>query len=122
MYILASLGSIALILIVLWDAFEVIVLPRRVTRKFRLTRLFYRNTWKPWAAAAQRGSKVGRRGLLLSLYGPASLLFLLSLWASGLILGFACLHQALGTPIKMEGENATFLAYFYFSGSTFFTL
>jgi hypothetical protein len=122
MYILASLGSIALILIVLWDAFEVIVLPRRVTRKFRLTRLFYRNTWKPWAAAARRVSKVGRRELLLSFYGPVSLLFLLSLWAAGLILGFACLHQALGTPIKMEGENATFLAYFYFSGSTFFTL
>src|ERR1051326_6806687 len=122
MYILAAIGSIALILIVLWDAFEVIVLPRRVTRKFRLSSLFYRNTWKPWAAAARRVSKVGRRELLLSFYGPVSLLFLLSLWAAGLILGFASLHQAFGTPIKMEGESATFLAYFYFSGSTFFTL
>jgi hypothetical protein len=122
MHILAAVASIALILIVLWDAFEVIILPRRVTRKLRLTRFFYRSTWKPWAAAMRRISKVSRRELLLSFYGPVSLLFLLSLWAVGLILGFAFLHQALRTPIKLEGEGATFLSYFYLSGSTFFTL
>jgi hypothetical protein len=122
MQILAALASIALILIVLWDAFEVIILPRRVTRKFRLARFFYRNTWKPWAAAARRMSKVTRREVLLSFYGPVSLLALLSFWAAGLILGFAFLHLALETPIKMEGEHAGFLPYLYFSGSTFFTL
>ncbi len=122
MHILAALGSIGMILIVLWDAFEVIILPRRVTRKFRLTRMFYRSTWKPWAAAASRIGKVSRRELVLSFYGPVSLLFLLSLWASGLIFGFGCLHQSLQTPIKMEDGSQGFLAYLYFSGSTFFTL
>src|SRR2546422_11719550 len=122
MQILATLGSIALILVVLWDAFEVIILPRRVTRRFRLTRFFYRTTWKPWAAAARRMSKSNRRELLLSFYGPVSLLFLLSLWAAGLILGFACLHRSLEIPIKMEDGGTGFLTYLYFSGSTFFTL
>jgi hypothetical protein len=120
MHILAAAASIVLILTVLWDAFEVIVLPRRVTRKFRLARFFYRSTWKPWAAAARRMSTVSRRETLLSFYGPVSLLFLLSLWAVGLVLGFTFLHQALRTPIKIEGESTTFLSYFYFSGSTFF--
>src|SRR6266567_3352222 len=105
MHILAAAASVALILIVLWDAFEVIILPRRVTRKFRLTRFFYRSTWKPWAAAARRMSTVSRRERLLSFYGPVSLIFLLSLWAAGLILGFACFHMAVGTPIKMDGES-----------------
>jgi hypothetical protein len=122
MHILAALGSIALILVVLWDAFEVIILPRRVTRKFRLARAFYRNTWRPWAAAVRRISKISRREALLSFYGPVSLLALLGLWATGLIFGFAFLHRALETPIKMEGESVGFLAYLYFSGSTFFTL
>lgn len=45
MTILAAILGVALICIILWDAFETIVLPRRVTRKIRLTRLFYRNTW-----------------------------------------------------------------------------
>src|SRR5438874_11916154 len=106
MHILGAAGSVAMILVVLWDAFEVIILPRRVTRKFRLARFFYRNTWKPWAAAARRMSKVGRREILLSFYGPVSLLALLSFWAAGLILGFAFLHLALETSIKMEGEHA----------------
>src|SRR5437773_8485770 len=122
MYLLAAAASIGLILIILWDAFEVIILPRRVTRKFRLTRFFYRGTWRPWAAVVRRMSRVARRELLLSFYGPVSLLFLLSLWAVGLIFGFACLHQALMTPLKMDDESAGFLSYFYFSGSTFFTL
>src|SRR5438132_8815902 len=121
-HILAAIGSIALILIVLWDAFEVIILPRRVRRKFRLTRFFYRSTWKPWSAAAKRISSNDRRELLLSFYGPVSLLFLLSLWAAGLILGFACLHRSLKIPMKIQDGSTGFLTYIYFSGSTFFTL
>ena len=122
MHILGAIGSIAMILVVLWDAFEVIILPRRVTRKFRLTRIFYRSTWRPWAAVASRISKISRRELVLSFFGPVSLLFLLSLWAAGLILGFSCLHQSLNTPLKVEEGTPGFLHYFYFSGSTFFTL
>jgi hypothetical protein len=122
MQILAAAGSLAIILVVLWDAFEVIILPRRVTRKFRLTRFFYRSTWKPWSAIAKRISATGRRELVLSFYGPVSLLFLLSMWAAGLILGFALLHRSLGTPMKMQDGGSGFPLYFYFSGSTFFTL
>jgi len=122
MHILAAVGSIALILVVLWDAFEVIILPRRVTRKFRLTRFFYRSTWIPWSAAARRMPKSNRRDLLLSFFGPVSLLFLLSLWATGLILGFACLQRSLQIPLKIEDGSTGFLTYLYMSGSTFFTL
>src|SRR5213075_1755822 len=53
---------------------------------------------------------------------PVSLLFLLSLWAAGLILGFAALHRSLGTPMKVSDGTISFLTYLYFSGSTFFTL
>src|SRR5213594_461064 len=120
--ILAAIGSIALILIVLWDAFEVIILPRRVRRKFRLTQFFYRGTWQPWSAAAKRISSNDRRELFLSFYGPVSLLFLLSMWAAGLVLGFAFLHRALAIPMKMQEGSTSFLIYLYFSGSTFFTL
>jgi Ion channel len=122
MQILAALGSIALILIVLWDAFEVIILPRRVTRKFRLARLFYRGSWKPWSAIVKRMAKGHRREALLSFYGPVSLLLLLTLWASGLILGYACLHRSLRTPLKMEDGSQGFMTYLYLSGSNFFTL
>jgi hypothetical protein len=47
--ILAVIFGVVLIAVVLWEGFETIILPRRVTRRFRMTRLFYRCTWLPWA-------------------------------------------------------------------------
>jgi len=122
MNLLEVAASIGLILIVLWDAFEVIILPRRVTRKFRLARLFYRSTWKPWAKLSRQWAPGNRRELFLSFYGPVSLILLLGVWACGLILGFALLHWSIGTALKLPGGETTFFSYFYFSGSTFFTL
>ena len=122
MQVLAVLGSIALILVVLWDAFEVIILPRRVTRRFRLARLFYRSTWVPWKWSAQRVKSRSRREVFLSFYGPVSLVFLLSVWAVGIILGFALLHESLDTPIRIDEGGHGFFTDLYLSGSTFFTL
>ena len=45
--VLAAFGLL-LLTTILWDAFETIILPRRVTRLFRLARFFYRSTWRPW--------------------------------------------------------------------------
>ena len=42
---LVAIAGILLVLIILWDAFETIILPRRVTRRLRLTSLFYRSMW-----------------------------------------------------------------------------
>src|SRR5205085_330683 len=119
---LATTGSIALIFLILWDAFEVVILPRRVTRKFRLARLFYRSTWRPWAIIARRMPPGNRRELFLSFYGPVSLILLLGIWAFGLILGFALLHLSIHTTMRMPENEPTFLSYLYYSGSTFFTL
>src|ERR1051325_4561119 len=51
--VLAFLG-VLLILIILWDAFETIILPRRVARRLRLTSLFYRSVWWPWSSLTER--------------------------------------------------------------------
>jgi len=45
MSILTLLAALVLIAGVLWDAFETIILPRRVRRKVRITRAFYQLTW-----------------------------------------------------------------------------
>lgn len=118
----AVIAGILLIAIVLWDAFETIILSRRVSRKFRLARLFYRLTWTPWRALALRMRPGNPRENYLGIYGPLSLIFLLATWAFGLIFGFALrswgLDAALAAPPGLEG----FFAHFYLSGSSFFTL
>jgi hypothetical protein len=111
-----------LIAIVLFDAFETIILPRRVTRRFRLTALFYRFTWRPWSAIARRIRKPRRREAYLSYYGPLSTLLLLSVWSAGIILGFAGIHWAIETPLNAPEKVVDFRTYLYMSGTDYFTL
>ena len=122
MFIFATIAGIVVILAVLLDAFETVVLPRRVRRKFRITVWFYRNTWIPWRKITGRIKSPGRRENFLGYFGPLSLLFLLALWASGLIFGFALLQYGAGEHVMLGNEPATFGRVVYLSGSTFFTL
>ncbi|MFY9556683.1 MAG: potassium channel family protein [Blastocatellia bacterium] len=114
--------SLFLIFAVLLDAFEAIVLPRRVTRQFRLTRFFYQAAWSPSAALARHISSSSRREAFLGFFGPLSLILLLSIWAVGLIMGFGALHWSLGSPIHLVEGSESFWSYVYLSGTTFFTL
>jgi hypothetical protein len=120
--IFAVFLGVSLIVLVLWETFETIVLPRRVTRQFRLTRMFYRSTWKPWVALATlRGSKK-KRDSLLSYYGPLSLLLLLAFWAFTLVLGFGLLHYGLQDKLSGALFASDFGNALYLSGTTLFTL
>jgi Ion channel len=122
MWVLTAAVSVLLIVLVLWDAFEAMLLPRRVTRQFRFARLFYVYSWRPWAALAGMMRLGKRRNAFLSLYGPLSILGLFSLWAAGLIAGFALLQWSLGSPLHTLDGHYNLGDYGYFSGVTFFTL
>lgn len=116
--ILGALGIFA----VLWETFETIVLPRRVTRQFRMTRLFYRWTWVPWRAlAALRGSKK-KRDAMLSYYGPLSLLMLFAFWGVSLLFSFALIHYGDGARLSGAVTASRFGSALYLSGTTLFTL
>jgi len=118
----ASLCGIVLIVVVLWEGFETIVLPRRVTRRFRMTRFFYRRTWLPWVRMVNAFIPQRRRETWLSFFGPLSLILLLSVWAGGLIIGFALLHWGIGSAIVTHDGSSGLLVDLYLSGTTFFTL
>lgn len=122
MALLIGFFGVLLITGVLWDVFETIVLPRRVTRRVRLTRLFYRFTWSPWWAVARAIRKNKRRETFLGIYGPLSLLVLLTVWAASVVFGFALMHWAIGSRMGTVNSGASFFIDFYYSGTTFFTL
>src|SRR2546425_11936368 len=122
MQILSAIAGVIVILVVLLDAFETIVLPRRVRRQFRLTAWFYRRTWIPWRRLASRIGSASRRENFLGYFGPLSLILLLVFWAFGLIFGFALLQYGVGEHVVLGNERVTFGTVFYLSGETFFTL
>ena len=117
---LALLVGVLLLVLVLQDAFEVMLLPRRVQRRLRFVRLYFRQTWRLFAAFTRGMSDGGRREGLLSVYGPLSMVLLFGIWAVGLIIGCGLIHWALHAG---AGDKAlTLLDAIYLSGVTFFTL
>jgi hypothetical protein len=121
-HILVAIVGLLIIASVLLDAFETVVLPRRVQRAFRLTSWFYRHTWVPWVRLSRAIKTPSRREAFLSYFGPLSLIGLLAIWAIGLIFGFAVLQSGFGDHFRLGGEPITFRILLYHSGETFFTL
>jgi len=108
--------------IVLLDAFQTIILPRRAAGRLRLTRIFYILTWIPWRFVATRIHHPRKRETALSFYGPLSLIFLLVVWACGMVFGFSLIYYALGNPFNDASHRLGYLSGLYVSGTSFFTL
>ena len=119
--LLGAVGCI-LILVVLWDVFETIILPRRVSRRIRLARLFYLGSWRLVSGVARRMRPGKLRERYLGFFGPLSLLMLFVVWGIGLIVGFALIHWSIGSAISLASGTPSFRTDLYFSGTTFFTL
>ena len=122
MRIFTMAAGIVCLFAVLLDAFQTIILPRRATGRFRLTRIFYRLTWWPWVFFTKLLHNPRRRESAFSYYGPLSLIFLLAAWAGAMICGFALVYYALGSPFTDMMNQAGLRSDLYVSGTTLFTL
>jgi hypothetical protein len=108
---------------VLWEVFETMVVPRLISRGFRLTRLYFRSTWRVWSAIGRRIPLLERRELDLAIFGPLALLGMLTFWALLLIWAFALVLWGLGSPLADPSTRpARFGSDLYFSSTTFLTL
>ncbi len=123
MQAIALVAGVLCLFGVLLDAFQTIILPRRATGRFRITRIFYIFTWRPWAFFARRIRHPRRRDTVFSYYGPLSLILLLMVWAASMVVGFALIFFALGSPFNdPSAAHAGFRSDLYVSGTTIFTL
>ncbi len=120
--LIAAASGFLVIAFVLWDAFETILLPRRIPSGLRISRLVLRGLWGGWSAIARRIVQRNARENVLSLYALLSLIGLLVVWAAGLIVGFACIQWAFGSRLETLGGPVGFRTDLYMSGTTFFTL
>jgi hypothetical protein len=118
----AFFTGVAILIIVIWDAFEVIILPRRVTRRFRLSQLFYKNSWRIWKLVARCLPAKKVRESAFGIFGPISLLILVAIWAVGLVLSFGLMQYGAGSAVNVSGNNTGIWTDLYLSGTTFFTL
>jgi Ion channel len=127
-HVAAFIAGLFCCLSVALDAFETIILPRRPTGRFQITRLFILSTWAPWVLIAERARNPKVREQIYSIYGPLALLLLLLLWAVLLITGFALFYFSMRSPfgdamlLHVGSAWAQFGTDLYVSGTTLFTL
>jgi voltage-gated potassium channel Kch len=112
--------AIAILSIVLFEGFETIILPRSVSRGFRLTRFFFIILWGIWRKLAMLIKDESSREGFIAYFGPLSLILILILWASLLVIGFACIQEAHGFNNMTHAHSMFDIV--YFSGVTFTTL
>lgn len=120
--ILVGIAALAIISATALDAFEVMILPRRVARRLRLATIINLLAWTPWSLIGRRIKNRNRRENFLGVYGPVGLIVLLMIWAAGLIVGYALLQWAFGSAFAAPEKNPSFGTDLYVSGTTFFTL
>ena len=111
--------SILLLILTLYEVFEVMLLPRRVRRRLRFVRAYFDGTWKMWRALGQRMTPGEGRETFLGVYGPLSLVLLLALWGATLTFEFAGFEWALS---RARLHPPTFGTTLYMSGATLLTL
>jgi hypothetical protein len=104
------------------DGFETIILPRKVSRMFSLSNLFYSSAWALWSLPTRKMHGGNRREFYLSYFGPLSLILLLVLWAILLVVGYGLLGWGCGFALISPEKPPTFETYIYLSGVTFITL
>jgi hypothetical protein len=121
-HLLAFVVGTSIVLSIMWDAFETLVLPRTPRRRLRLTRGFYRVTWRLWAASARCIRSHDRREQYLAVYGPLSVFVLLNIWAAGLVVGFALLQWSQRELLVNVHGVAHFSDDLYMSATTLFAL
>ena len=120
MRVVATIVGLLLIAVVLWETFETLVLPRRVSRRVRLTRFYFRWSWGVWKWIG--GERTGPlEETYLSIYAPLSLLWLFVWWAAGVVMGFALVAWGIEAAVRAEG-TVRFGTYLYYSATTFVTL
>jgi len=117
--LLTLAAGLALIALMLQDAFEVMLLPRRVRRRWRLMGIFFHAAWAIWAGTARRITPRSERERFLSLFGPISLVGLFSIWSAGLVAGFGLVFWSLERHLPSHYDLGS---YFYMSGATLVTL
>ena len=120
--VLVSVIAVLLIFRVFVDIFTVIIQPRYVTKTPQSAVLIYRLFWAPCARVARRIRSPYRREAFLRFYGPLGMLFLLGVWAMGLIVSFAMLQWSFGSALTTPTGPSNFGIDLYMSGTTFFTL
>ncbi len=109
---IAFIVGTALLVLVAWDLFQTIVVPRPTPGRFRLGRYVVRGAWRFFRVLGRR-SDGGTRDTLLGLFAPAATLALLATWLVALVVGYGLVLFAIRdqlSPIPQDVGTTSYYA------------
>jgi ion channel len=103
-------------LIIFYDVFKSIVLPRPAINKFIFIRRVFFTLWSLWRLVGERIENQGRREGWLATFAPIGALMMFIIWGGALILAYALIFDGLRDEVRpVPGD---FLESLYFSATT----
>jgi hypothetical protein len=108
--------GLALVLVIFYDLFQSVVLPRPAINKLATVRYLLRAAWWSWKWVGERISLLPRRERWLATYGPIAVLQSFVVWGLGLVLGYGLIIDGLRDEIHPVSDS--FGTSLYFSATT----
>jgi hypothetical protein len=97
---LEIVAGVLVVLVVFYDLFQSVVLPRPAVGKVQLARILIRPAWLVWRWVSRRTSRIERSEARLASFAPIALLGLFVVWALALTLGYGLLISGLGDEFR----------------------
>jgi hypothetical protein len=116
-------GGLLLVVIILYDVFLTVVVPRRAPRtgqRLRVSGYLISGLWSVWRWTGLRQSSSERREAILGSFGALAVMLLLAAWIAALVVGYGLLLDALRDQVRPQPEDLG--AALYFAGTALLTL
>jgi hypothetical protein len=121
--VLEGTGGLLLVVVILYDVFLTVVVPRRAPQTGHLLRVsgyLVPGLWSVWRWTGLRQTSADRREAILGSFGALVVMLLLVAWIAALVIGYGLLFDALHDQIRPQPENLG--AALYFGGTALLTL
>src|SRR6476660_686821 len=112
--------GVFLLILVAWDVFETIVVPRPTPGWFRIGRYLVRTSWWVLRRVAGGPNRGTTRERVLGLFAPAATLLLLFAWLTALFVAFGLILFALRDQLQPPPANLG--SAIYFAASSLLTI
>lgn len=110
------LAGVALLLLVFYDVFQSVVLPRPAVNKLATVRYLLRLQWTVWRWVGERIDNLPRRETWLATFGPIGVITIFLVWGAAIVLGYGLIFQSIPDQLHPTPEN--FGTSLYFSAGT----
>jgi hypothetical protein len=110
----------AIVVIVLFDVFATVIVPRPVPGTLLLSSYLRSAMWHGWRSAFLAVQPAVRREMLLSFFAPLFILTVLAIWLGALIFGFGCIFNGLALQLRPAADSLG--QTMYFAGTTLLTI